>query len=269
MDRAYCRGLRLPPCLGLHVGTVLAVDDSRVVSGDILPGAGDRHLGAVTARCLGVAYAPLQAPHAADCRRDWPADSGGGPLLSLLVHRLFAMVVATVGRAQCSTTKLRTLMIVLALVPYWLGSSGFLSSEIEPATENVPMTYTEEFCTVLLARLERAPSLPVHLLVEYSSVIDFWLDEIRHCLNLLDEYPERIQIIRNAQRPYLQQQGRRASPFRRGLIDSRRRELRASLVKTTRSLIGRMFRDKLIPAEKIRRASLLLEIDFSEIDEGG
>ena len=50
-----------------HVCTALAVDDSRVVSGDIVPGAGACLLGAVTARSLGGAYGPLPPPHAADC----------------------------------------------------------------------------------------------------------------------------------------------------------------------------------------------------------
>ncbi len=128
------------------------------------------------------------------------------------------------------------------------------------------MTYTEEYCGILLARLERANSLPIHLLVEYSAVIDFWLDEIRHCFNLLDEYPVRIQAMRDAQKPYLRQAGRRGSAFRRGLSDSKRNELRERLVKISRLLIGRMRRDKLIPHVKVRRASLLLEIDFNGIE---
>ena len=126
------------------------------------------------------------------------------------------------------------------------------------------MTYTEELCSLLLSRLERARQLPVHLAVEYSALVNFWLDEIRHCLNVLDDYPERIATMRDAQRPFLRQLGRAGSPFRRGLSDSRRSELRTSLVNASRSLLARLVKDKLISDDDIRRATLLLDIDFGQ-----
>jgi hypothetical protein len=114
------------------------------------------------------------------------------------------------------------------------------------------MTYTEELCNALVARLQSAVTLSPPQVASYIATIAFWQNEVIHCLQLLDDYPKRFEVMKCAEREfstrvayefldtgwtYAQIDPR--PPARKGLKDSEREQLRRLVVQSFLGLVNR------------------------------
>ena len=65
------------------------------------------------------------------------------------------------------------------------------------------MPYSTEIATVLARQLAKFATLNRHQIVGHLANLDFWLDEIRHCLAVLDGYGPRFERMKAAQTQYV------------------------------------------------------------------
>jgi hypothetical protein len=64
------------------------------------------------------------------------------------------------------------------------------------------MSYSTEIATILAKQLARLATLNRHQLVGQLANLDFWLDEVRHSLAVLDGYGPRFERMKSAQTQY-------------------------------------------------------------------
>ena len=66
-----------------------------------------------------------------------------------------------------------------------------------------PMSYTTEIADSLAENLERFATLNKHQLAGHVANIEFWLDEVRHCLSIIGGYSSRFSAMKAAQMKYV------------------------------------------------------------------
>ncbi len=64
------------------------------------------------------------------------------------------------------------------------------------------MAYTTEVAGVLAETLERFATLNRHELAGHAANLDFWLGEVSHCLQLMEQYHKRFEAQKAAQMKY-------------------------------------------------------------------
>ncbi len=65
------------------------------------------------------------------------------------------------------------------------------------------MSYTTEIANSLAETLERFATLNKHQLAGHVPNIDFWLEEVRHCLRVIDGHSSRYSAMKAAQTKYV------------------------------------------------------------------
>ena len=61
------------------------------------------------------------------------------------------------------------------------------------------MAYTTDIAKILTDQLARFVTLNRHQLAGHVPNLDFWLAEVRHCLDVLDGYNTRFNKLRDGQ----------------------------------------------------------------------
>jgi hypothetical protein len=64
------------------------------------------------------------------------------------------------------------------------------------------MAYTTEISNLLAATLGRMTTLNAHQLAGHVANLDFWLSEVKHCIQVIDGYRERFRAMKAAEMRY-------------------------------------------------------------------
>lgn len=65
------------------------------------------------------------------------------------------------------------------------------------------MAYSSDITGILSAQLGKFVTSNRHQLAGQAANIAFWLDEVRHCLTVIDGYPARFQRLQTAQEAHV------------------------------------------------------------------
>jgi hypothetical protein len=71
------------------------------------------------------------------------------------------------------------------------------------------MAYSTDISKTLADQLTKFATLNRHQLAGHVANFDFWIGEVRHCLQVLDGYKSRFERMRTAQTKYVQEHGTR------------------------------------------------------------
>jgi hypothetical protein len=67
------------------------------------------------------------------------------------------------------------------------------------------MGYSLDIAEVLASQLDRLAKLNPYQLAGQFANVDFWRDEVRHCLDVIDGYRARFERIRTAETSYVKE----------------------------------------------------------------
>jgi hypothetical protein len=67
------------------------------------------------------------------------------------------------------------------------------------------VSYPVEISKTLVETLTRFVTLNPHQLAGHVANLDFWLAEVRHCIEVIDGYRKRFEAMKSAQRGYVAQ----------------------------------------------------------------
>jgi hypothetical protein len=65
------------------------------------------------------------------------------------------------------------------------------------------MAYTTEIANILAENIERFATLNPHQVAGHVANLDFWLGEVRHCLQVIDGFSKRFETMKTAQMNYV------------------------------------------------------------------
>jgi hypothetical protein len=114
------------------------------------------------------------------------------------------------------------------------------------------MSYIDDISNPLIKTLERSTTLPLHQLAGHAANLDFWMDEAKHCLNVIDGYAQRFERMKKAQQAQTDTQGASEMPLQRGVKDHERKELRQKVRAAANAFLERCYREQLIEAEALQ-----------------
>ncbi|WP_394840733.1 hypothetical protein LZC95_27125 [Pendulispora brunnea] len=75
------------------------------------------------------------------------------------------------------------------------------------------MIYTLEQATRVASQLEKLATYNVHQLAGQFPNLDFWLGEAIHALQIIDDYPRRFKLLRDAQERWVNEHGTIVSEY--------------------------------------------------------
>ncbi len=140
------------------------------------------------------------------------------------------------------------------------------------------MSYSTDIADVLTRQLQKLATLNKHQLAGQLANLDFWLDEVRHCLGVIDGYPARFMQLRSAQTEHVRQHHtvefamfdpcctqRRAEPPRR-VQEADLKTARRSLCDAFYALLVRLYRADFIDEKKLENLceSIGVRVDPSD-----
>lgn len=140
------------------------------------------------------------------------------------------------------------------------------------------MPYTTEIVKPLADQLAKFVTLNRHQLAGQVANLDFWLDEVRHGLAVIDGYNNRFERLRSCKSGTSRNTGRRssASPIHAALRvhlrrpcaapDGPMREARHALCEATYRWLVRCYREGLITEQSVRHACRELDIGVEASD---
>jgi hypothetical protein len=126
------------------------------------------------------------------------------------------------------------------------------------------MAYSLEVCELLTKQIEKFVSLNRHQIAGHIANIEFWSNEVRHALILIDGYRERFAKMSSAQNQYVTQnkvieydlnepyiRGRATPPVR--LDKNAQTQGRQQLVGTWRRFVLRCFREGMLSEDDAQK----------------
>lgn len=142
------------------------------------------------------------------------------------------------------------------------------------------MSYTTDIAATLTAQLAKFMTLNRHQLAGQVANLDFWVNEVRHVLAVIDGYPDRFDHMTRAQQAYVAEHDVReiVHPRFSDTIDwkspekTRRvphgpmQEARTQLCDTFYRLLVHVFRAGFINESTVRRTSQSLGIGVESRD---
>jgi hypothetical protein len=145
-------------------------------------------------------------------------------------------------------------------------------------TRGSAMPYSTDIAKTLNDQLQKFTTLNRHQLAGQAANLDFWLGEVRHCFNVIDEYRRRFDKMKVAQREYVSHhhttafdlddpcctQGPPAQP--KPIPHSELQHARQSLSDATYRLLLRCLKHGLIVEADLRKACDELNIGVDSTD---
>jgi hypothetical protein len=141
------------------------------------------------------------------------------------------------------------------------------------------VAYSTDIAKILSDQLNKFTTLNRHQLAGQTANLDFWLGEVRHCLDVIDGYARRFDRLKNAQGKHVSEhhttefdfdepcdiRDRPAPPKR--VPHSELQESRRSLCDATYRLLMRCFKEGLIDEAGLRHACdrLGIGVDATEL----
>ena len=69
------------------------------------------------------------------------------------------------------------------------------------------MAYSSDITRTLTTQITKFVTLNRHQLAGHVANLDFWLDEVRHCLDVIDGYNRRFEQMKTAQTKHITERG--------------------------------------------------------------
>lgn len=134
------------------------------------------------------------------------------------------------------------------------------------------MSYISDIVCTLVRVLEHTRGLPRHQLAAHAANVEFWADEARHALEVIDGYNARFSRMRKAQSEYDREHGGHPAndpagwpnsptsekPIRPSVGDAERKSLRADVLTAIDQLLDRLSREGFLQPDS--RSALELRI---------
>jgi hypothetical protein len=139
------------------------------------------------------------------------------------------------------------------------------------------MAYSSEIATILTDQLKKFVTLNPHELAGHVANLDFWVAEVRHCLDVIDGYNPRFEQLKAAQARHISEHGTlefridepsllsAPSPPRR-VADRELQDARRLLCDATYRFLVRCFKAGLIDEAVVRRTCGRLDIGVEARD---
>ena len=139
------------------------------------------------------------------------------------------------------------------------------------------MSFSENMAKVVADQLARFVTLNRHQLAGQVANLDFWVDQARHALEVIDGYEPRFQRLKAAQEGYVAEHNTLifflSDPGIQGAPDPPRRvphanlrDARRSVTEATYRFLVRCHHDGLIPESRLRAICDSLEIGVEATD---
>lgn len=144
------------------------------------------------------------------------------------------------------------------------------------------MSYVTDVANLLTDQLARFITLNRHQLVGHVANLDFWLDEVKHALAVMDDYKPRFERLQAAQQEYMDRHWTFVYDLEGGDLDDQPRkwaskplkrvshqelqEARRSLCDTAYRLLVRCYDDEFVDEARFREACRLLDIGVDAAD---
>jgi hypothetical protein len=125
------------------------------------------------------------------------------------------------------------------------------------------MPYTTEIANALVATLRMFQSLNRHQFAGNAANVEFWIDEAKHCLDVVDGYRTRFDAIKKAQADYVAKHQtvttgygddgyRSIPPAKSNLSEQERKQIRKDIVAAAYAFVIRAFKEGLIAEKHVR-----------------
>ena len=134
------------------------------------------------------------------------------------------------------------------------------------------MAYSSDITKTLTVQITKFVTLNRHQLAGHVANLDFWMAEVRHCLDVIDGYGRRFEEMKAAQAKYISGHGtvefslddpcctqRTASPPKR-VSGAELEEARRNLCDATYRFLVRCFNEGLIEEALLRRTCGSLDL---------
>lgn len=108
------------------------------------------------------------------------------------------------------------------------------------------LSYIENICAPPIANLERTTTLPTHQLAGHAANVDFWMAEIKHCLDVIDGYPQRFERMKKAQRIQAELDDINEKNIQRGFKEQQRKDLRLKVHQAAQRFLERCYNEQMI-----------------------
>jgi hypothetical protein len=140
------------------------------------------------------------------------------------------------------------------------------------------VSYSSDIAKLLAGQLAKFVTLNRHQLAGHAANLDFWLAEIRHCLEVIDGYSPRFERLREAQQRYVSAHNttefnlddpcctQRPAARPKRLPDAELREARLSLCNAAYRFLVRCCNEGFIAESELREACSGLGIGIEASD---
>jgi hypothetical protein len=118
------------------------------------------------------------------------------------------------------------------------------------------VSYIDGICAPLVKTLKHSAGLPVHQLAGHAANVDFWVNETRHCLSVIDGYQKRFERLRAGQAEYEKKHNlvSKTPPIQRGAKHNARQESRRLVCEAIERFLVRCNREGLLSEKDLKTA---------------
>jgi hypothetical protein len=140
------------------------------------------------------------------------------------------------------------------------------------------MAYSSDITKALTVQITKFVTLNPHQLAGHVANLDFWMAEVRHCLDVIDGYDRRFDEMKTAQMKHISERGtvqfrlddswgtQKTAPPPRRVPGAELGEVRRNLRDATYLFVVRCFNDGLIDEGQLRRTCKSLDIGVEARD---
>ena len=118
------------------------------------------------------------------------------------------------------------------------------------------MSYIDGICAALVKTLKHSAGLSAKQLAGHAANVDFWVDETRHCLAVIDGYQKRFERLRAGQAEYEKKQDLviKTTPIQRGVKHNARLASRRLVCEAIETFLARCHREGLLAEKDLKTA---------------
>jgi hypothetical protein len=140
------------------------------------------------------------------------------------------------------------------------------------------MSFSTDMAKLVTDQVSKFVTLNRHQLAGHVANLDFWAEQVRHCLAVLDGYGQRFHKLKTAQTKHVAEHHttefslddpcctqEKAAPARK-VADRELKEARSALCDATRRFLVRCYNDGLIEEPEFRQACEHSGIGFDATD---
>jgi hypothetical protein len=127
------------------------------------------------------------------------------------------------------------------------------------------MSYSTDISNSLTETLTKFITLERHQFAGHVANLDFWLQEVKHCIKINEDYKKRFEVMKSAQMQYLAKHFHSAPPPR-SVPDKEIKEVLQALCDTAYSFIIHCYKEGFIEEAKLRKAADYIGVSIDTRD---